>query len=370
MLLAFSAARLIGLVRLVIWHDEIFTLVRVFGHSQEAITAAIFGGHQQAPEALLVFQKPDPALGWPDTWHALIGHPEHARSTIPVTHGFSASRARTSTPPAASENLPLSVIKLRFPSLLETPNHAPEKPKTHVRRVLRSGPDRGRAHRSNGVLAGQCRPRCLGTGRDRPDPRGLLARRRALRAGAGSLDRDTSGGRLADGAYAQEARQYALWTLLAALSSAALLLAVRLRERRSSWWFYGILLTLGLYTHLLFVLSIPVHGLYLLLAVERRQWYGVLRPWGISAGISIAAFGPWIAVILTHHEATASSTAWMSRPIGIARNLSAWADHLTRLFVGLDPGPPRDLDTSADSAAAGIAAVLPQRATPVLRLLC
>ncbi|HBL09898.1 MAG TPA: hypothetical protein DD379_00330, partial [Cyanobacteria bacterium UBA11162] len=51
--------------------------------------------------------------------------------------------------------------------------------------------------------------------------------------------------------YAQEARQYSLWTVAILLSSAALLRAIRLK-RKIDWGIYTLTLTLGMYSHLLF----------------------------------------------------------------------------------------------------------------------
>src|SRR5207248_4961479 len=62
--------------------------------------------------------------------------------------------------------------------------------------------------------------------------------------------------------YAQEAREYSLWTVAILLSSAALLRAARLQTRRT-WWAYAASVALGLYSHTLFVLVAGAHGAYM-----------------------------------------------------------------------------------------------------------
>lgn len=286
-LLVFSVARLIGLDRLVVWHDEVFTLVRVFGHSQDALVAAIFSGRLLEPQALLAFQQPDPALGWGDAWRAFMGHPEHAPLyyvLVKLATGVSASLGLSPVTAARGVSALAGIALIPAAFWL-------------ARQLYGRGP----APWVAALLVAS-------------SPLALL--------------------------YAQEARQYALWTLLVALSSAALLRAATSSARAQAWWLYGLLLTLGLYTHLLFVLMIPIHGVYLFLALNRAGFRRVLRPWVVSVGVSVAAFGPWILIILTHHEVAANYTAWMERPIGLARNLAEWSGHLTRLFVDLGPGAP------------------------------
>jgi uncharacterized membrane protein len=140
--------------------------------------------------------------------------------------------------------------------------------------------------------------------------------------------------------YAQEARQYALWVLMVALSGAALVWAMWAPGHAWRWWLYGITLAVGLYTHLLFALMLPVHAVYALLARRPGVAGSPLRRWLIAAGAATVAFSPWIAVVLLHHEAAANNTEWMARAIGWQRNLGEWAVHATRVFVDLAPGTP------------------------------
>lgn len=67
--------------------------------------------------------------------------------------------------------------------------------------------------------------------------------------------------------YAQEAREYSLWTLTTCLSSAALLQAMQLKTRLS-WAIYAATVTLGLYTFTFSAFVTIGHGIYLA-AIEK-----------------------------------------------------------------------------------------------------
>ncbi|MFO5494734.1 MAG: glycosyltransferase family 39 protein, partial [Cuspidothrix sp.] len=58
--------------------------------------------------------------------------------------------------------------------------------------------------------------------------------------------------------FAQDARMYSLWTVTTLLSSASLLRAMRIKTR-TGWAIYTVTLVLGLYTHLLTLLTAIGH---------------------------------------------------------------------------------------------------------------
>ena len=70
--------------------------------------------------------------------------------------------------------------------------------------------------------------------------------------------------------FAQEARQYSLWTLTTILSSAALLRATRATDENQNptrlvyhWTIYALMTAMGLSTHLLFVCVAAAHAIYI-----------------------------------------------------------------------------------------------------------
>ncbi len=285
-ILCAGAARLFGLDHLLVWHDEVFTLLRVFGYHHGEADAAIFNGQLLTPSDLLRFQLPNPERTWSDAFRAFAGHPEHA---------------------------PLYYILARLATAL------PLDPVSATRGVSAFF----------GVLL---IPAVYWLTRELFG-RGLVPWVAAALVACSPLQF----------LYAQEARQYALWLLMVVAASAALTRALR-HDRQADWWLYGVFMTLGVYTHLLFMLMIPVHALHGLLArragdaqaggVGRRAWH-----WAIVIGVTLILFTPWIWVIATQAERVSRFTAWMERPTGIGDILTAWAGHLTQTFVNLTPQP-------------------------------
>jgi uncharacterized membrane protein len=285
-ILCAGAARLLGLDHLLVWHDEVFTLLRVFGFNQDEAQSAIFSGQLLTPGALLRFQLPDPAHPWADAFSAFAGHPEHA---------------------------PLYYILARLATALPT--------------------DPVSATRGVSALFGMLLMPAVYWLMRELSGRGLVPWVAAALVACSPLQF----------LYAQEARQYALWLLLLVAASAALIRALR-RDRRADWWLYGLCMTLGVYAHLLFLLMLPVHGLYGLLT----QWVGqprtvqfgrLARRWSRAVAVALIAFTPWLWVIVTQPDRIGDFTDWMQRPIDGGDILAAWMGHLTRIFVDPTPEP-------------------------------
>ncbi|MEG4348823.1 glycosyltransferase family 39 protein [Microcoleus sp. LAD1_D3] len=111
--------------------------------------------------------------------------------------------------------------------------------------------------------------------------------------------------------YAQEARPYMMFAVLALLSNAILLRALAKPSKRIAlqnspttsklskavWSIYAIALTLGLYSSLLFFLVVFAHGIYVII---RENWrFGkTLITYLVATVIAIILFTPWILVLL------------------------------------------------------------------------
>jgi uncharacterized membrane protein len=277
-------SRLIGLDDLLVWHDEVFTLVRVFGYPAETWNT-LFSGRLLTPAEVLAFQQPVPANGWGDTLRALAEHPEHA---------------------------PLYYLLARGAAML------PLDPVTAVR--------------GTSALFGILLPvaafwlmrELFGRG---PIP--WVAAAIVVFSPLHML-------------YAQEARQYALWTLLVLTSSAALQRALD-RNRTRDWWLYGVMVVLGLYSHLLFALMLPVHAVYGVLISARESGQPLrrldlpIRSWMVAVAAASVLFLPWVFVLVSGFGDVVHHTQWMDRAVGAQANLFAWGGHAVRAFVDLSP---------------------------------
>jgi uncharacterized membrane protein len=146
--------------------------------------------------------------------------------------------------------------------------------------------------------------------------------------------------------YAQEARPYSLWMVTALLSSAALLWAMRtthrLRWSLFRWSLYGVTVSLGLYTHLLFGLVAIAHGIYVL-SMQRGTVKRVISRTSLAYILATLAacftLLPWMAVLVTHFEQAEASTASLREPTSFAFLINQWLVNNSRVFIGWDLGP-------------------------------
>ncbi|NJL55341.1 hypothetical protein HC928_09270 [bacterium] len=149
--------------------------------------------------------------------------------------------------------------------------------------------------------------------------------------------------------YSHEARQYSLWALSIASSSAALLGALR-RQTTARWRIYWATLTVGLYTHLLSFAVVAGHGLYLLLnylservqsseksGLEDRQFRKTALAYGRSVLWGVIAFSPWAIAILHNFfavEATLESV--VEDDTSPSYLINKWSRNLNYVFFNGD----------------------------------
>ncbi len=146
--------------------------------------------------------------------------------------------------------------------------------------------------------------------------------------------------------FAQEAREYVGLTVTTLLSSLTLLRALRLQTRRN-WLWYGLSLTLGLYTSLMMIPVAVGQGLYVVLTrlhrSDRGTWLGKwhLEPqaiaYGITSGLSILAFSPWLYALVSRFSTLLGGTEWATTPIPFSIWLRLWLLNLSRSFVDFNP---------------------------------
>lgn len=278
-ILAGALARPFDLDRMVVWHDEVFSVLRVFGHSQPEAAGTLFSARELAPDDLLRYQRPVPEHGWGDTLAALMEHPEHA----PL---YYLSARAVSDLPGLDPIVALRGTSALF-SLLLMPAMA----------------------WLAWELYGERRAAWIAAALAAASPIHLL--------------------------YAQEARQYALWAVLAAAASAALLRALR-RGARRDWVLYALLAGVGLWSHVLTALVLAAHGAFgLFSAGHPQRALAFLGRWVPAIGGALILFSPWLYVMLQGAEEVQRFTGWMERPIPAARAFEAWGLHLVRVFADL-----------------------------------
>jgi uncharacterized membrane protein len=132
--------------------------------------------------------------------------------------------------------------------------------------------------------------------------------------------------------YAQEAREYVLWTVTILLSSAALLQAMRL-QTRLSWGIYAATLALGFYSFLFTGLVAIGHGIYVVATVGYR-WSKTTKAYLLASLATLVAIAPWLFVLMTNWLQFRATTGWMET-IQVPQMvlIKMWGLHLIRLFV-------------------------------------
>ncbi|MEG4023899.1 glycosyltransferase family 39 protein [Microcoleus sp. S13C4] len=142
--------------------------------------------------------------------------------------------------------------------------------------------------------------------------------------------------------FAQEARQYSLWTVTTILSSAALLRAMRPDENQKplalalSWALYAGTATLGLYTHLLFVCVAAAHAIYVTVIANWRDVKTFIAYY-IAALIAFIGFMPSLVNTVESFKQIRSTTAWAEQT-NFLRLVSRWVGSVSIAFfdIGVD----------------------------------
>ena len=136
--------------------------------------------------------------------------------------------------------------------------------------------------------------------------------------------------------FAQECREYSLWTVAVLVSGAALLRAIRLGGF-PAWALYAATVGLALYSHLLSLAVAYGQMLYTLME-ERFRWSR--RTAGCACALLTAgtAFLPWALALVANARMVSGSLNWTEMDVGVLELLGRWAMQLTLVF--LDLGPP------------------------------
>lgn len=130
--------------------------------------------------------------------------------------------------------------------------------------------------------------------------------------------------------YAQEARQYGLWTGLILLGNATLLYALRQRTI-ASWVAYGIAMAVGFYTFLFTGLLAIAHAIYVF-AGGRLHPRRVHLSFGMALLSSIGVALPWFAVVWRQLQQIHTVTGWTTAAQPLTGLLRNWFKAHSRLI--------------------------------------
>jgi uncharacterized membrane protein len=133
---------------------------------------------------------------------------------------------------------------------------------------------------------------------------------------------------------AQDAREYGLWMVTIAVASAAFLRALRLKTK-SSWSLYAFTLIIGYYSYILTGLVAIAHSIYLLI-LQRCRWNQTTKAFAIASSIGAIAILPWMAIIIKNFQAISMATAWLKNSLPLPIAIQIWLLNASRLFLDFD----------------------------------
>jgi uncharacterized membrane protein len=271
--------RFVNLDRKVYWTDETYTSLRISGYTEAEFVRKVFNGKVIRVEEMQRYQHPAQEKGWGDAFTAFSGNAEHSPLYF-VLARFWAQTVGSSV--GAIRCLSALISLLAFPSLYWL-----------CQELFASVAVSGVALAIVAIA-----------------PLHVL--------------------------YAQEARQYSLWTVATLLSSAALLRAMRIQTRRS-WGIYAATIALGLYSHLLFGLVAAAHVLYVAV-LEKFRFSKTAVNFLLSSMVGLLAFSPWLAIALLNLNRIQTTTASLTVVNSRDHMLDRWFMNLNMVFVNRDLG--------------------------------
>jgi uncharacterized membrane protein len=150
--------------------------------------------------------------------------------------------------------------------------------------------------------------------------------------------------------YAQEVREFSLWTVTILLSSAALLRAMR-RQTKLSWGIYSITLALGFYTFLFSILVGIGHGIYVFI-IEKFRLNKRFFAYSVASIAGLILFSPWLFVVIDNLSRIQTTNADKTARVPFAYLIKTWTLNLTRIFfdVQLDYHDPFNVQFGYDDS--------------------
>lgn len=300
--------RFANLDKKIYWIDEVHSSLRVAGYHKQEFVDNAPAGRILTIEELHQFQRLSPDRGWGDTINALAGNAEHTPLYYLMTRiwmqWFGSS-------PTVTRSLAAVISLLVFPCLywlcLELFNSA---------------------------IVGWIAIALVAV-----SPLHVL--------------------------YAQEARQYTLFAVAVLLSSTALLRSLRLQVESSpfihtilplhtatqiqkqtifnwkfylsSWGVYAATVAFSLYSHLISLLFLISHGLYVAIAYRIPR---ALKNYAIASWIGLMTLLPWIVLYFIN---SSKIGGWVSRDIPIVNLVRRWILNLTAVFLDIQIGNANQL---------------------------
>jgi uncharacterized membrane protein len=135
---------------------------------------------------------------------------------------------------------------------------------------------------------------------------------------------------------AREVRLYSLWTLLTVVTSVFLLRALK-QPSGERWGLFAITLTLTFYSNFLAIITFVGYLIYVSLAHWQNR--PLIRQFGVAACVSLLGFAPWAAVFLTHQVVDNRDSEGVVGVISGPLALRNWFELLRRWLIDFNTTP-------------------------------
>lgn len=301
--------RLTNLDHKLYWHDEVYTTLRAAGFMSQEIGKELFQNQMLAPQNLQEFQHFKPGSTAVDTIQSLaIEDPQHPPFYFLMARSWMQIFGSSIT---ASRSLPALLSLLSLPLMYVLGVEVFASPLAAL----------------------------LATALLALSPFDIL--------------------------FSQIARQYSFLTCTVIGSSLLLLRALRLPTWKN-WGLYTLVTALGLYTHVLFSLTLIAQGAYVLLLQifngsrnpVRDISSNIIQPLSIenspltqpitlkchiakffvSVAIALVLYSPWLVVLIVNYHRMREVTGWTAYSLNIKLLIKLWTLSFTCLFLDLDFG--------------------------------
>ena len=274
--------RFVNLDRKVYWDDETTTSLRISGYTTADLSAQVFNGRVISIEDLQKYQRPNPEKGFSDAIKSLAIEDPHHPPLYYIMARFWVQWFGSSV--AVTRSLSALIGLLVFPCIYWLCLELFESPLVGWVAIL--------------LIA--------------VSPFHVL--------------------------YAQEAREYSLWTGTILLSSAALLRAIRVskqnngKEAKLSWAIYAVALVLALYSGLFSAFVLIGHGIHVV-ANERFRLNKTVIGFLVASVFGLIGFVPWLIVIIKSSSNLREGTEWLSQRLDFLSLVLKWNHHIVRIFI-------------------------------------
>jgi uncharacterized membrane protein len=270
--------RFINLDKKIYWHDEVYTSLRATGHTMGAVEEQMFVGRVVNAKAILKYQQLDPNLGLKQSLDSMaIEDAQHPPLYFVILRFWIQAFGNTIS---IIRSLSVLISLLLFPAIY------------------------------------------------------WLCQELFASSSVGSMAIALTAISPINLWLAQDAREYGLWMVMIALTSAALLRALRLKTK-SSWVLYALSLILGFYSYLLTGLVAIAHGIYVFI-LQGFHWNRTTKAFSIAFGIGMIAILPWMLIVIQSFEIIKLSTGWLKNSLPLSTTLQIWLLNASRLFLDFD----------------------------------